>query len=154
MPYKFIPRVMVREIITQANEFLNVFGNENNIAGGMTLRNIINNLPHIDFKDLLYEFGQYVQIHVDDLPTNTMRSRTIGAISLGPRSIQGKYNYISLETGMKIDGRVVGILPITSEVINRVETLGKNQNQPFSDTKTLTYEWHPETPFTFIKEHL
>ena len=72
----------------QGNEFLNAFGNENNIAEGMTPRNIIDNLPHIDFKDLLYEFGQYVQLHVDDSPTNTMRSRTIGAIVT--RSIQGK----------------------------------------------------------------
>ena len=138
----------------QGNEFLNAFGNENNIAEGMTPRNIIDNLPHIDFKDLLYEFGQYVQLHVDDSPTNTMRSRTIGAIVLGPRSIQGKYNYMPLETGMKIDGRVVGILPITPEVINKIETLGKNQNQPFSNAKTLIYKWRPGIPFTFMKEHL
>ena len=47
-----------------------------------------------------------------------MKSRTIGAIVLGPRRIQGQYNYMSLETGEKIDGRVVVILPITDDVIN------------------------------------
>ena len=112
----------------------------------MTPRNIIDNLPHIDFKDLLYEFGQYVQLHVDDSPTNTMRSRTIGAIVLGPRSIQGKYNYMSLETGMKIDGRVVGILPITPEVINRVETLGKKPKSTFQRRKDPYIQMAPRNP--------
>ena len=71
---------------------------------------------------------------------NTMKSRTIGAIVLGPRRIQGQYNYMSLETGEKIDGRVVAVLPITDDVINRVEALGKAQNQP---SRMLQYKWRP-----------
>ena len=33
-----------------------------------------------------------------------MKSRTIGAIVLGPNNIRGNYNYMSLETGAKING--------------------------------------------------
>ena len=50
---------------------------------------------------------------------------------------------MSLETGEKIDGRVVAVLPITDDVINRVEDLGKAQNQPFRASRMLKYEWRP-----------
>ena len=131
MPYKCFPRVMVREIVKQGNEFLNAFGSKDSVADGLSPRNIIDNLPHIDYHDLKYEFGQYVQLHVTERVTNTMKSRSIGAIVLGPRRIQGRYNYMSLETGAIIDGRVVAVLPITVDVIGRVELLGHDQQQPF-----------------------
>ena len=143
MPYKCIPRLMVREIVKQGNEFLNAFGTKDSISDGLSPRNIIDNLPHVDYNDLKYEFGQYVQLHVTEKLTNTMKSRTIGAIVLGPRRIQGQYNYMSLETGEKIDGRVVVILPITDDVINRVEALGQAQSQPFRASRMLQYEWRP-----------
>jgi len=101
MPYKCIPRLMVREIVKQGNEFLNAFGTKDSISDGLSPRNIIDNLPHVDYNDLKYEFGQYVQLHVTEKLANTMKSRTIGAIVLGPRRIQGQYNYMSLETGEK-----------------------------------------------------
>ncbi len=143
MPYSCMPRLMVRELIQQGNEFLNAFGTKDSVADGLTPRNIIDNLPHVDFNDLKYEFGQYVQLHVTERITNTMRSRAIGAIVLGPRKIQGRYNYMSLETGQTIDGRVVAISPITDAVIARVEALGLEQNQPYRLSKMLKYEWRP-----------
>jgi len=141
MPYKCVPRVMVRELIMQGNEFLNAFGTKDTIADGLSPRNIIDNLPHVDYNDLKYEFSQYLQIHVTEKVTNTMKSRTIGAIVLGPRKIQGRYNYMSLETGVIIDGRVVAVLPLTVAVIERVESLGQKQDQPFRASKMLKYEW-------------
>jgi hypothetical protein len=36
MPYKCIPRLMIRELIKQGNEFLNAFGNDDNIAPGLS----------------------------------------------------------------------------------------------------------------------
>ena len=36
MPYKCIPRIMVREIVKQGNNFLNAFGNGKYTAQGMT----------------------------------------------------------------------------------------------------------------------
>ena len=121
MPYKCFPRVMVRAIVKQGNAFLNAFGSRDNLAAGLSPRNIIDNLPHVDYKDLKYELGEYVQLHITERFTNTMKSRTIGAIVLDPRNITGRYNYMSLETGCEIDGRVVSRHPITQAVIDRVE---------------------------------
>ena len=40
----------------------------------------------------IYEFGQYVQLHIQEKVKNTMKSRTIGAIGMGPGEIRGRYN--------------------------------------------------------------
>jgi hypothetical protein len=146
MPYKCLPRIMIRELVKQGNEFLNAFGSEDSVAPGLTPRNIIDNLPHIDYNDLKYEFGQYVHLHLAQKHTNTMQSRTVGAIVLGPRKIQGQYNYMSLETGEQVDGRVVAVLPPTDEVIERVEQLGQQQKQPYRLSRMLKYEWQPGQP--------
>ena len=143
MPFKCLPRVMIRELVAQGNAFLNAFGNKETSERGMSPRNIIDNLPHVDYNDLKYEFGQYVQLHITQKFTNNMKSRTIGAIVLGPNNIRGNYNYMSLETGAKINGRVVAELPITDEVIHRVEELGVEQGQPYRKSKMLQYEWRP-----------
>ena len=71
----------------------------------------LSNLPHIDYNHLKYEFSQYVQLHVTEKVTNTMKSCTIGTIVLGPKNILGSYTYMSLESGSKIDGRVIAVLP-------------------------------------------
>ena len=145
MPYKCLPRIMIREIIKQGNAFLNAFGSKDSVGDGLTPRNIIDNLPHVDYNDLKFELGQYVQLHIQEKITNTMKSRTIGAIVLGPRNIRGRYNYMSLETGAQIDGRVVAELPLTVEVIERVESFGLKQAQPYRASKMLKYEWRPGT---------
>jgi hypothetical protein len=146
MPYRCIPRLMVRELIKQGNTFLNAFGSEDTIAPGLTPRNIIDNLPHVDYNDLKYEFRQYVHLHLSQPQTNTMSQRTVGAIVLGPRQIQGQYNYMSLETGQQIDGRVVAVIPPTDDVILRVEQLGIEQKQPYRLSRMLKYEWQPGQP--------
>ena len=70
-----------------------------------------------------------------------MKSTTIREIVLSPRWIQGQYNYMSLETAEKIDGKVVAVPPITVDFIQRFETLGKTQQQPFRASQMLQYEW-------------
>ena len=134
---------MVWELILQVNLFLNAFGSNDNLGDGLSARNIIENLPHVDYNDLKYKFGQYVQLQVNEKVTNTMLSRKIGEIVLSPRQIQVQYNLMYLETVAKIDGRVVAILPLIQKVVNRVEKLGLNQEQPFRASKMLKYEWRP-----------
>ena len=63
-----------------------------------------------------------------------MAARTVGAIVMGPRDLRGRYNFMSLETGNTINGRVVARLPITDEVITRVEDLGRKQGQQYDVT--------------------
>jgi len=127
MLYNSIPRTMVCEFITRGNSFLNAFGNAQNLANGPTPRNIFDNLPHVDYNDLKYDFGEYVQLHSEELRTNTMAARSVSAIVMGPRDLQERYNYISLETCHAINCRVVARFPITDDVIARVEDLGRER---------------------------
>jgi hypothetical protein len=108
--------------------------------------NIIENLPHVDHNHLKHEFGEHVQLHVTEKVTNTMKSQTIGAIVLDPRNVTGRYNFMSLETGKQINGRVTTKSPITDAVIKRVEHLGLDQHQPYRRSKMLKYEWRPGKP--------
>ena len=61
------------------------FQNKNSASEWLLPRNIVDNLPHVNYNDLKYEFGQYIQLHVTQKVANTMKIRTIGAIVLSPR---------------------------------------------------------------------
>ena len=74
MPYRCIPCIMIRELVKQGNTFLKAFGNKDNIADGLMPHNIIDNLPHIDYNNLNYKFGEYVQIHITEKVTNNKNS--------------------------------------------------------------------------------
>ena len=39
----------------------------------MIATNIIDNLPYVNYNNLKYEFGKYVQLHVTQKVTNTMK---------------------------------------------------------------------------------
>ena len=114
MPYRCIQRIIVRKIVRQGNASLNALDSSKSLANWLSPRNAIDNLPHIHYNDLKYRFSEYVQPHVIKAFMNNMKSRTVGAIVLGPRKIQAQYNFMSLETGTEINGRVIVQLPITS----------------------------------------
>ena len=72
-----------------------------------------------------------MQVHEESTPTNSPAARTIGAITLGPTgNLQGGYKILNLQTGKKITRRNWTHLPMPTEVIERVNQLGKEQNQP------------------------
>ncbi|CAK9034338.1 CCHC-type domain-containing protein, partial [Durusdinium trenchii] len=53
---------------------------------------------------------------------------------------------MSLESGKRISGRIARILPVTAEVIERVNTLGTQQKQPQIRDGRLLFEWRPGNP--------
>ena len=78
-------------------------------------------------------FGSYAQVVGDT--TNTLNSRTIGSISLCPdESQQLGFYFLSLNTESRINRRQWERLIIPSEVISRIESLGRRDKQnPISD---------------------
>jgi hypothetical protein len=87
-------------------------------------------------------FGAYAQVHDDQSITNTMTSRTTGAISLGVSgNAQGTYKFMSLRTGDLRTGDIVvrrswTELPMPSEVIDRIMELTTNE----TDNENYQYE--------------
>jgi hypothetical protein len=62
-----------------------------------------------------------VQVHEDQQITNTMETRTTGAISLGPSNMNGGYKFFSIVTGEILVQRKWVELPIPNEVILKLE---------------------------------
>jgi hypothetical protein len=73
-------------------------------------------------------FGDYVQVHEDDMITNTMKERTVGALCLGPSgNVQGGYIFVSLATWSVIRRRSWTSLPIPKEIIDLVNSKVKEE---------------------------
>jgi hypothetical protein len=88
-------------------------------------RDIIMGEEKLDYKKVCQlPFGAYVQVHDDLDITNTMESRTTGAINLGPTgNLQGAHRFLSLKTGELLAWRRWTELPVPSDVIHRVEEM-------------------------------
>lgn len=90
-------------------------------------------------------FGVYCEVFEDRDHTNTMASRTRGAVSLGPTgNLQGTYKFLSLTTGQVIKRRQFKELPMPILVIRQLEnwesgrTIGK---LAFEDRAGQRYLW-------------
>ena len=56
-------------------------------------------------KHLKLQFGQYCQVQENETPRNSKKTKTQGAICLGPSgNQQGGYGFMSLKTGKKLLG--------------------------------------------------
>ncbi len=59
----------------------------------------------LDLKKSL-PFGSYCQVHEEEMPRNSLVSRTLGVISLGPSgNTQGGHRFFTLNTGRVITRR-------------------------------------------------
>jgi hypothetical protein len=60
-----------------------------------------------------------------------MEPITTGAITLEPRYLNGGYKFFSLMTGEIIIRRKLSELPISNEVIQKLEEFSKDQNDEY-----------------------
>jgi len=97
LPYSDLPKKIRVALIKYVIFWLNNTLKENQ---SLTPREMILGEQILDCKNICkIPFGSYVQVHEDRQVTNTMESRTTGAICLGPSNMNGGYNFFSLETG-------------------------------------------------------
>ena len=96
---------------------------------------------NLDYKkNCQLPFGSYVQVHEEPTPTNSPAACTIGVITLGHTgNLQGGYKILNLQTWNKITRRNWTHLTMPTEVIEQVNQLGKEQNQP----TLLTFQDRP-----------
>jgi hypothetical protein len=79
-------------------------------------------------KDFALSFGQYVQVHGEQKITNTMRSRTEGAIALKPdENATGSWSFWLLKTWTLAHRRSWTALPIPVEVIDYINNKVKEE---------------------------
>jgi len=131
LPFKVIPLPMLIESIYSSPLWINAFPPKGGVSQTLSPRNIMTGVQFDYKKHCQLPFGTYVQGHQEPSPSNSQVSRTVGAICLGPKgNRQGSFKFLSLRTGKLISCRKWTPLPMPQEVIDRVNQLGKADNQP------------------------
>jgi hypothetical protein len=82
LPFKRIPKLMIRHMIDDVVRCLNQFPWKNGVSATMSPAGLVLGHAPPDFNVLRLEFGTYVQVFEDNDPTNTPRARSLGAIAL------------------------------------------------------------------------
>ena len=105
---------------------INAFPPKSGITTKLSPRNIITG-KSLNYKHhFKLPLGDYVQVHEEEQPRNSMAERTLGAICLGPiDNAQGGYKFMSLRSGKLIRRYAWTEVPMTQEVIDRVIFFGK-----------------------------
>jgi hypothetical protein len=107
LPFKKLPTILFAHAVIFSTMWINCFAPKGGISNTLSPQTIVTRLsPNVD-KHCKIPFGGYAQVYVDSLQGNSvMRSRTVGAISLGPTgNMQGTYKFMSLLTGKLIKAR-------------------------------------------------
>jgi hypothetical protein len=95
--------------------------------------------PNPDFHNIKIEFGLYEQIfEPTTFSTNTLRSRTTGAIALtATGNAQGDYFFMSFITGRRLSRHQWTAVPMTDDAIDRVEQMAAAEEQPWVQSTGL-----------------
>jgi hypothetical protein len=112
LPFKWMPQVILIELIYHVVLWLNAFPSKSGISESLLPRELV--LRHrLDFnKHCCAPFGSYCETHEEPSPTNNMAPRSTPAIVLGPTgNLQGTYKFFSLETGKKNQTSAVHYVP-------------------------------------------
>jgi hypothetical protein len=125
-------------IVLNSVKLLNLFPPKGGISDTLSPKTIMSGETLNYKKQLSLQIGQYCQVHEEDTPRNSQAPRTKGAICLGPSgNKQGGFKFMSLNSGKKITRRSWDAIPMPDTVIDRVNTLGKDQPEHivFTDHK-------------------
>ena len=147
LPFKRLPRLLLQHMVSDTIRCLNQFPLKNGISSTLSPASIVTGVANPDFNCMRIEFGAYAQVFEDNLPTNTLRARSLGAIALTPTgNAQGDYFFLSLATGHRLSRHNWTELPLTDTAIARVNALALHENQPLLQTSGLVVEWRPDQP--------
>ncbi len=150
LPYPILPRTMLIHLLHHIVMWLNNFPVANGVSDRFSPREII--LRHkLDYRHhCRAPFGAYCEVYEDNTPTNSMKTRGLPAICLGPtRNIQGTYSFLSLVSGLAIKQRQFNELPAPDSVIKRVTTLAGADGIPsrlvFANRYKQPFDWPDNT---------
>lgn len=143
LPFRRLPREMIKGAVRFAVKSLNQFPAEDGISDILSPTTIVTGLPPPNYNHLQLEFGEYVTIFEENNPTNTNASRVVDAIALHQTgNVQGDYYFMSLSTGERVSRRQYTRLPITQRVIDAVEALAFSQGQPILPGSGPIFTWN------------
>ena len=150
---------MIKGVVNFTVKSLNQLPALDGVSTTHSPKTIVTGSPPLDYNHFKLEFGEYVTIFEDNNITNTNAPRVVDAIALHHTgNLQGKYCFMSLQSGKKISWSQYTKLPITQRVINAVNMMGKQQEQPPLATVGPTFmlhkkEIHERNDFVFCTKY-
>jgi len=131
LPYQVNPKVMITNLVSYVVGWLNNFPVKGGVSKTLSPRALITGVQLDHNKHCKLEFGEYVQVHEENNPTNSMQPRATGAIALGSTyNLQTGYKFMSLNTGRVLHRCAFTPIPLTQDVVTRVEDLGRREGRP------------------------
>ena len=146
LPFEALPELVVVHLVMFCLLWLNFFPPSGGISPTLSPEAIVKGRGVDSKLHCRVPFGGYVQVQTPNGPTNNaLTSRTVGAIALGPTgNSQGTYKFMSLLTGRLIKGRSFTILPMPSDVQEKVKELATKQPKEMTfgdrDGKTTIHD--------------
>ena len=134
---------MVRSLVEAITEVLNAFPSNTGISSTLSPATIVEGKPKFDFGKAMIPFGSYALVY--ESTTNTMKPRSVPAIALKRSNNAGGHYFMSLYSGKRIHGYKWEVLPIDAHIIERVEQLAEDQEQPIMNRGMPCFEWTPGT---------
>lgn len=139
-----LPKAVIRSLAKQGIINLNSLPALHGVSSSLSPFTIVTGHPAPDFSTLRVDFGAYCQVHDEPDPSNTNQSRTTGAIALHASSnIHHSYYFLSLTTGKVLHRRAWTVLPMSNDVIKRLETLAEAEGQPMIRNSCPAFEYSP-----------
>ena len=135
---------MTKHLVETAVYWLNSFPSENGISNTLSPGNIVLGRANADFSKPKVAFGTYALVYTGT--TNTMKSRSVPSIALGPSNEWGGHYFMSLYTGKRLHSYHWKSLPMDQEAIDRVTTLATAENQPALIDGMPIFEWNIGIP--------
>ncbi|KAI2506455.1 Reverse transcriptase (RNA-dependent DNA polymerase) [Fragilaria crotonensis] len=147
LPFRRLPKIMITHMVDDSVRCLNQFPHATGISATMSPSTIVTGTATPDYNAMRVELGTYVQVFEDNDPSNTPRSRSLGAIALCPTgNAQGDYYFMSLATGSRISRHNWTVLPVPDTAIARVKALAMHEGRPLIQDRGLVIEWRPDHP--------
>ena len=127
LPFKQLPKQVTIYMVFYAVKLLNYFPVKGGISDQYSPNAILAG-EVVHFKYYSMPFGTYCQIHKKEGPQNSLAARMQGAISLGlSGNRQGGHKFLSLISSHVVTRRLWTILPMPNNVIEWVDSLGRDQ---------------------------
>ena len=147
LPFRRLPRLLITHMVIESVRTLNQFPRPNGVSSSLSPASIITGSATPDYAAMRIEFGAYAQVFDDKDPTNTPRSRSLGAIALTPTgNVQGDYHFLSLASGARISRHAWTEVPLPDTAIARVEALALHEGRPLVQDRGFVVEWRPDHP--------
>ena len=122
---------MVKAAAGRIIKWLNMFPPKGGVSMHYSPQAIVTNKPLDYNQNCKYAFGSYVQALQENTPTNSPAAQTLDCIFLdSDESPAGGYKLLHLDTNWIITCRKITPVPLTQNVINRVEYLAHKEGLP------------------------